>query len=146
MKKTHYFFTLGLIAILLALFFQYGVSSRNKTSTSASLEERLEHQRQSRAIDEYYDYLDMGDKYAKSQDVVSAEKMYLKALNLAKSPDGQTVARGVLADFYENIGEYQKALEQSEWFLKRNLTELGQNKYSRAKERLLKKMQETSSA
>lgn len=141
MKKMHWFFLIGLITIVFVLFFQYGDGFKSSRRTGATVEERQEHQRQLRAIDEYHDYLDSGDKYAKSQDYTAAEEIYLKALNMAKSADRQTVARGVLADFYENIGEYQKALGQIEWFLKRNLTEPGRAKYSEAKERLVKKMQ-----
>lgn len=53
------------------------------------------------------------------KDVVQAEKWYLKALTFSEGSSSESVSRGEMSEFYENIGEYEKALKQVNWFLVR---------------------------
>ena len=134
----------AVVALIGSIFLLRSCSNNNKGQQGASIEERQQFKKDLAAIDTYHDYLDKGERYAKSGQIVQAEKEYFKALKMAKTADGEVVARGKLARFYESIGANEKALEEVEWFLKRNLTEPGRIKYSEAKERLIKKMQTSS--
>ncbi len=57
----------------------------------------------------------------------------------------QNVPRLALQQIYEKTGEYEKALEQVEWFLKGNQNEQGRAKTLEDKSRLLKKIEESKS-
>ena len=119
-------------------------SGNDKKQWVASIEERQQFEKDLAAIDTYHDYLDRGDLYAKNGKIAEAEREYFKAMKMAKNPDGEVVARGKLARFYESIGENEKALREAEWFLSRNLAGPGRVRYSEAKARLLKKIGESS--
>jgi hypothetical protein len=72
-----------------------------------------------------------------------AEALYLEALSVASGSVLEKVVRGELARLYERSGEYQKALEQVEWWISffdaQNTPHISKNRirYTEMKQRLL---------
>ena len=93
------------------------------------------------ALDRYYSLLNRGDQFASTGQTRQALACYQAALGMAKNADGEGVARGTLLRFYENTGAYEAAFNETEWFLKRNLTAPGRVRYEAIKQRLLRKIE-----
>jgi tetratricopeptide (TPR) repeat protein len=144
MNKTRRSLIVALIVMAIIGASIYFLNTTVKEKKGASIAEILQHKKDSAAIDKYYALLHEGDKLLRNKNYAGAEGEYKAALAMAKNPDGEIVARGKLARFYEEMGSYEKALDEIDWFLARNLASPGRIRYSEARVRLLKKMRASS--
>lgn len=129
-----------LLIISVTVILMYILKSNERSG--ASIQEIEQHQKDISAVDKHYGLIRQGDELLRDGDYKNAEARYNDALSMAKNPDGEIVARGKLARIYEQIGEYEKALEQVEWFLNRNLASPGRKRYEESKKRVLQKIQD----
>jgi tetratricopeptide (TPR) repeat protein len=126
MKKTY---SKSSIVFFILFFAVEGFAVAASTKTTESL------------LVKYYSLLNEGDQLALNGKKQEALDCYKKALRMAKNDDTEVVARGSLLRFYEKNGDYYLAMEETDWFLRRNLTLPGRMKYEETKQRLLKKIE-----
>jgi tetratricopeptide (TPR) repeat protein len=126
------------LLILTNLFF------KNQSSRDTSQMQYEQHQRAMQLQDEYHATLRKADALLASKVYEEAEKQYLKALTMAQGSSLEGVSRGALVRFYESVNAYNKALEQVEIILSKDIAEPGRTRYSQIKNRLIQKIQGVS--
>jgi len=88
-------------------------------------------------MESQWQVLSIAYRSEKKGDLDSAILSFQQALRMGD----QNVPRRALVRLYEKTGQFDKALEQVEWFLKGNQNEQGRQASLEEKQRLLKKME-----
>lgn len=113
--------------------FKQEASHNNEGMSEQEYAKRVESQ------NEYHSLRLAGNRERDKGDYKAAIVYQEKALKIAVGSSLEGVSRGELSRLYEEVGSYEKALEQVEWILRQNPSS---PKYIEAKARIFKKIEE----
>ena len=114
-------------------------SAKSPRESKEVIQKRLvKHNADIGKIDNQWEILHQAYRFEEAKEYEKAVSLFRRATDVGD----QNVPRNALLRVYEKTGQYEKALEQAEWFLKGNQNEQGRKETLETKVRLLKKMQE----
>jgi len=127
------FFSFILVIFVVGFF----ASSRNAENQAVVHERIKKHQEDVNELNERLQIEKKAYQKEKSGDYKGAIDLFEKVLVLAGNSSASSPARLALERNYEKIGQYSKALDQVEWFLRGNQSEQGREETLKIKTRLL---------
>jgi tetratricopeptide (TPR) repeat protein len=117
-------------------------AAKKTNSNSSVIQKRIaDHKKDIADMEAQWGIIRSANRYEKEEKYEEAITLYLKALTMGN----QNVPRLSLLEIYEKTEQYEKALDQVEWFLRGNQNEQGRAETLATKQRLLRKIEEQKS-
>lgn len=126
------------VGILIFLLGQINVRKQIQESPKVIQQRIVAHEADLKAIDEQWAILHRAYKLEEKGDYEGAIALFEKAFNMGD----KNVPSLALQRVYEKVGQYDKALEITEWLLKGNQNEQGRQQTLLKKAELVKKLEE----